>query len=94
MQNDQLPNPQPHFTIIYDTLIDDLSIGAYEKVVYLVINRYAGETKTAFPDHALIARKAGCSVTSVKMAINNLIDHGYLTREQRDRVIDIAGGVL
>ena len=50
------------FTTIANTILEDIELGIYEKVVYIVLNRYADyQTKSCYPSYQTISKTAGCS---------------------------------
>lgn len=72
-----------HFTMIPDSLIDDETLSAYDKAVFLAIARHASKEGIAFPSISTIAKKAGCSETSVKASLSELNAHGYIEKAKR-----------
>jgi len=53
-----------------------LSLGA--KTLYALFCNYAGECDHCWPSHVTLAEKLGCSVSSVKTYIEQLIRYGFI----------------
>lgn len=58
--------------------------------VYLVLNEYANKEGYCFPSLKTIAQGSGLSISTVKRAISDLTDAGFIKKEQRRR----ANGAL
>ncbi len=54
--------------------------------VYLVLNEYANKEGYCFPSLKTIAQGSGLSKSTVKRAISDLTDAGFIKKEQRFRV--------
>ena len=74
-----------HYTILSDAVIDDERVGKNELLVYMVLCRYSGKERTAFPGIRLLAQKARLSPNTAQAALNNLVTLGYLKIEKRTR---------
>ena len=72
-----------HFTIVPDAVLDDENLETIPKLVFCIISRHANRDGTAFPSLTRIAKKAGCSRSSVQEAIKALSTAGYLVKESR-----------
>ena len=65
-------------------LNDEISIHA--KMVYIVLRRFAGNTKECFPSVSVIAIRSSIkSATTVHKALNELIASGYIIKTQQER---------
>lgn len=53
--------------------------------VYLVLNEYADKDGYCFPSLKTIAQGSSLSKSTVKRAINDLLDSGFISKEQRLR---------
>lgn len=53
--------------------------------VYLILNEYADKNGICFPSLKTIAQGSGLSKSTVKRAINDLVESGFITKEQRLR---------
>ena len=72
------------FTIVYNDFIDSVGIiNKSEKLLLVVLMRYADEKGKAFPSLVTLAEKTGMSKSSVRRTINSLIDKEILVKENR-----------
>jgi hypothetical protein len=73
------------FTIVPVRLIDDPDLGSYEKLIYMVLCRFAdNQTKHCFPSLARVAELAKCSRPTVVKSIRKLIEMGWVKKFKRE----------
>jgi len=72
-----------HFTVVPDSVIDDPRLGPYSKLTYLILARFANRSSEAFPSITTIAKKGNVSGTTVKGALRELHDLGFIAKEPR-----------
>ncbi len=63
----------------------DSELPARAVAVYLVLNEYANKEGYCFPSLKTIAQGSGLSKSTVKRAINDLVQSGFISKEQRLR---------
>jgi hypothetical protein len=71
------------FFKVDNALIDREDFDIYEKMVYVVLCKYAGNNGGAFPSYNTIAHKAGCSRRKAIDAVASLIEKEVITKEIR-----------
>ncbi|MGG1571620.1 DnaD domain protein [Fictibacillus sp. NRS-1165] len=78
---------QVPFVMVDIAVIDDEEhLDIYDKMVFMIINRYAGnEDGKAWPSRPTIAKKARCSVDRVDKSIKNLMRLGLVRKEPRKK---------
>ena len=77
-------NEPKQFVTVPNTLVEEEEISPKSLVVYCAIKRFMnGKTMQCFPELATIAQKSGCSIPTVKTAINELVKHKYITVQER-----------
>ncbi|WP_215449605.1 helix-turn-helix domain-containing protein [Streptomyces sp. ATCC 21386] len=72
-----------HFTVVPRALIRDPELTSDAKVLWQLINDYAGSNRMAFPSHKKLADDMGKSVASIKRYIDELIRNRWLTAQNR-----------
>lgn len=77
------------FAAVPNWLVEEPSISAHEKLVYLALSSKIGDQGVWFISHAQIGAMAGISASSVKRALASLRDRGVVTWEGR---VDEATG--
>lgn len=85
-KNSQLKNRVCGFTQVKNLLIDNLELSTYEKLVFIVLKRHVGAKEYCWPSLTTIAKKAGCSESTVKKAINGLIGRGLIEKRRGEKV--------
>lgn len=65
---------------IENSLIDNLELSTYEKMIYIVLVRHLDDESTCFPKRSTIAKEAGCSEATVKRTINSLEEKKLIKR--------------
>ncbi|MCC0724465.1 conserved phage C-terminal domain-containing protein [Clostridioides sp. ZZV14-6044] len=65
---------------IENSLIDNLELSTYEKMIYIVLVRHLDDESTCFPRRSTIAKEAGCSEATVKRTINSLEEKKLIKR--------------
>lgn len=58
--------------------LDREDLPGMEKLLYIVLCRYAGDKATAFPSKSTLAKKVGCSTRSIRTYLKNLEEKGGL----------------
>ena len=72
-----------HFTIVENSVIEDEQLLPSEKLVYIVLSKFASQERCCFPSLSTIAKLSGYSKSTVVRAINRLSSLGYLRKERR-----------
>ncbi|MDI3542570.1 MAG: hypothetical protein PWP57_173 [Candidatus Atribacteria bacterium] len=72
-----------HFTIIENSVIEDERLLPSEKLVYIVLSKFASQERSCFPSLSTISKLSGYSKSTVVRAIHKLCSLGYLTKERR-----------
>lgn len=72
-----------HFSVAPKALKYAKEISSDAKILWEIINDYAGSNRQAFPSHKTLAEDMGKSVPSIKRYIEELISHGWLTVQNR-----------
>lgn len=68
-----------HFTMVYNEFICSEDFTIYEKMVFIVLNKYLMRHKTCWPNFSTISKSARCGETSVKKAIKGLVSKGMIS---------------
>lgn len=72
------------FTIIDNHILENEELTAYEKIVYIILCRFANyKERTCYPSFATIQKLAGCSRITVIRSIKKLEEKGYIKKESR-----------
>ncbi|MGK3943169.1 helix-turn-helix domain-containing protein [Streptomyces caeruleatus] len=72
-----------HFTVVPRVLLKTPELSSDAKVLWQIINDYAGMNRLAFPSHKKLADDMGKSVASIKRYIDELIRNDWLTAQNR-----------
>ena len=72
-----------HFTIVENVVIEDERLLPSEKLVYIVLSKFASQERCCFPSLSTISKLSGYSKSTVVRAINRLCRLGYLRKERR-----------
>lgn len=72
-----------HFTVVPRALLKASELSSDAKILWQIINDYAGTNRLAFPSHKTLADDLGKSVPSIKRYIDELIRNGWLTAQNR-----------
>jgi len=76
-------NSKWHFTMVENSVIEDERLLPSEKLVYVVLSKFASQERSCFPSLSTISKLSGYSKSTVVRAINRLCHLGYLTKERR-----------
>jgi len=76
-------NSKWHFTMVENSVIEDKRLLPSEKLVYVVLSKFASQERSCFPSLSTISKLSGYSKSTVVRAINRLSYLGYLTKERR-----------
>lgn len=68
---------------IENSLIDNLGLSTYEKMIYIVLVRHLDYESTCFPSKLTISKKSGCSIATVKRVINSLEEKELIKKVNR-----------
>ena len=71
------------FTKVPNIFIENNSFSIYEKMVGIVITKHQMNRRLAWPSQRRIALQAGCSVSTVKKAINGLQSKHVLAKKTK-----------
>ncbi|MFD8390653.1 helix-turn-helix domain-containing protein [Streptomyces sp. NPDC059680] len=72
-----------HFSVIPKPLKYAKEISSDAKILWEIINDYAGSNRKAFPSHARLAEDMGKSTRQVKRYVEELVSQGWLTVQNR-----------
>ena len=72
-----------HFTIVENVVIEDERLLPSEKLVYIVLSKFASQERCCFPSLSTISKLSGYSKSTKMKAINRLSSLGYLRKERR-----------
>ena len=72
-----------HFTLIENSVIEDERLLPSEKLVYIVLSKFASQERCCFPSLSTISKLSGYSKSTVVRAINRLCHLDYLRKERR-----------
>ncbi len=76
-------NSKWHFTMVANSVIEDEQVRPSEKLVYVVLSKFASQERSCFPSLSTLSKLSGYSKSTVVRAINRLCYLGYLTKERR-----------
>jgi len=76
-------NSKWHFTMVENSVIEDEKLLPSEKLVYVVLSKFASQERSCFPSLSTLSKLSGYSKSTVVRAINRLSYLGYLTKERR-----------
>ncbi len=76
-------NSKWHFTMVENSVIEDEKLLPSEKLVYVVLSKFASQERSCFPSLSTLSKLSGYSKSTVVRAINRLSSLGYLTKERR-----------
>jgi len=76
-------NSKWHFTMVENSVIEDEKLLPSEKLVYVVLSKFASQERSCFPSLSTISKLSGYSKSTVVRAIKRLSYLGYLTKERR-----------
>ena len=76
-------NSKWHFTMVENSVIEDERLLPSEKLVYVVLSKFASQERSCFPSLSTLSKLSGYSKSTVVRAINRLSSLGYLTKERR-----------
>lgn len=72
-----------HFSVVPRALKYAKEISSDAKILWEIINDYAGANRKAFPSHAKLASNMGKSTRQIKRYVDELVTHGWLTVQNR-----------
>lgn len=73
------------YSAVPRALVYDQSVSGHAKLVYLCLGARINANLEAWPSHALMAREAGISVTSVKKGLMELRELGLVSWDRRTK---------
>lgn len=77
-------NTNQQFVTVPNKLVEEEEINPKSLVIYCAIKRYMNKDNlSCYPSLSTIAEKSGCSVPTVKNAIDELVKYGYITVTER-----------
>lgn len=83
MSRQELRRKRGNFTIIENELIDCDQLTSHQKLIYMVLCRFANsETDKAFPSYSTIAKRAGCSRGQAVASVQGLVDNHLVLCEK------------
>lgn len=83
-----------HFAQVPDSLVIDKRLSHVAVRVWVKLDKYAGANGEAFPSRQRLADDIGCSVASIKRALSELTDTGWITRTRRSTMANIWDTVI
>ena len=79
---------QRKFTLIYNDFIESNLLNYYEKMIFIVLKKYAdNNTMKAFPSLNKLHKVTGISLSQVKRSINHMKELGVINVEHRNNEI-------
>ena len=77
---------QQNYFIISNWVVDKEELSIYEKMIYIVLCRYAdNQTSDCYPSLKTIAKKSDITKPTAIKYINKLIDKGYIKKTKRKK---------
>jgi DNA-binding FadR family transcriptional regulator len=70
------------FAQLPDELVTDTRLSSHAVRVWARLDKYAGKNGRAFPSRQTLADDLGLSVTTVKRALIELVETGWITRNK------------
>lgn len=80
---DVVDERQWHFTVIENSVLENTSLSTYEKLVYIVLCKFANKSKECYPSYKTIAELSGCSKRKAIDVIQSLADKGLIKIAER-----------
>ncbi|WP_026828487.1 helix-turn-helix domain-containing protein [Exiguobacterium artemiae] len=75
---------QPYLRVEHQLLRDGAAFtSVHEKMVYLLLQSYAGRDGLAFPSHQTLADAVPCGKTTVKNCLQTLTEKGWIEKAER-----------
>lgn len=74
-----------NYFLISNKMFKDHTIGTYGKVLFAVLNRFAGKTGTCFPSRRTISKLGNFCVSSYNKYINKLLGTDLVDKIERFR---------
>ncbi|MDI3235185.1 helix-turn-helix domain-containing protein [Exiguobacterium antarcticum] len=75
---------QPYLRIEHHVLRDGANFSSvHEKMIYFLVQSYAGPDGFAFPSHQTLADAVPCGKTTVKTCLQSLIEKGWIEKVKR-----------
>ncbi|MCT4781389.1 MULTISPECIES: helix-turn-helix domain-containing protein [Exiguobacterium] len=75
---------QPYLRIEHHVLRDGANFSSvHEKMIYFLVQSYAGSDGLAFPSHQTLADAVPCGKTTVKTCLQSLIEKGWIEKVKR-----------
>ena len=75
---------QPYLRVEHQLLRDGAAFSSvHEKMVYLLLQSYAGRDGLAFPSHQTLADAVPCGKTTVKNCLQTLVEKGWIEKVER-----------
>lgn len=78
---DEIKRERLPFTIIEDSIIEDLDISKHGLLVYLVLCKHADQNGKCFPSIGTVAKFCRCAKSSAQEGIAELIKKGYIEKK-------------
>lgn len=67
------------------SVLFDAELPSRAITVYLILNEYSNSNGNCYPSLKTLAQDSGLSKRTVQRAINDLVNAGFITKEQRTR---------
>ena len=74
-----------NFTITLNEFINDSRLDVYEFRILCHLMKLSGCNSSCYPSYETIARETGMSLSKEKKGIKNLIKHGIITKDNREK---------
>ncbi|WP_041256045.1 helix-turn-helix domain-containing protein [Exiguobacterium antarcticum] len=75
---------QPYLRIEHHVLRDGANFSSvHEKMIYFLVQSYAGSDGLAFPSHQTLADAVPCGKTTIKTCLQSLIEKGWIEKVKR-----------
>jgi len=74
-----------NFTMVENDLLEKDDLDVYEKLIYIVMCKFAGSKEKCFPSRKTLAKYVGCSVKTIDRKIDSLLERGFVEKVNRKR---------
>lgn len=72
-----------HFTMVPNSFIMSEDFTSYEKLIWIILNKYKMTHQTCWPSHKTVSKNSGCSISTVKKALKGLEIKGKIKKEKK-----------
>lgn len=83
MQNYIKDNRRFNFTMVENELLENKDLDTYEKLLYIVLCKFAGNEQTCFPGRKTLAKLVSCGVKTIDRRLKSLVKKGLIEKHER-----------